>query len=64
VSERTTQRGEGEIGTCHVCGATFATQEELSKHLIDADDGLGTADGPGAQDPDRNATRGGLGPGN
>lgn len=51
MSERTTQRGDGEIGTCHVCGATFATQEELSKHLIDADDGLGTADGPEAQDP-------------
>jgi hypothetical protein len=51
VSERTTQRGDGEIGTCHVCGATFATQEELSKHLIDADDGLASADGPGAQDP-------------
>jgi hypothetical protein len=64
VSERTTQRGDGEIGTCHVCGATFGTQEELSKHLIDADDGLRTADGPGAQDPDRNATRGGLGAGN
>ncbi len=39
--------GDGEIGTCHVCGATFATQEELSKHLIDANEGLGTADGPG-----------------
>jgi hypothetical protein len=51
VSERTTQRGDGEIGTCHVCGATFATQEELSKHLFDANDGLGTADGPGAGDP-------------
>jgi hypothetical protein len=50
VSERT-QHGDGEIGTCHVCGATFATQEELSKHLIDADDGLGSADGPGAGDP-------------
>jgi hypothetical protein len=51
VSERATQRGDGEIGTCHVCGATFATQEELSKHLIDVNDGLGTADGPGAGDP-------------
>jgi hypothetical protein len=51
VSERTTQRGDGEIGTCHVCGATFATQEELSKHLIDANDGLGSSDTPGAQDP-------------
>jgi hypothetical protein len=47
VSERTQHR-DGEIGTCHVCGATFATQEELTKHLIDADDGLGTADGPEA----------------
>jgi hypothetical protein len=28
----------------------FATQEELSKHLIDTHDGLGTADGLGAQD--------------
>jgi hypothetical protein len=51
VSERATQRGDGEIGTCHVCGATFATQEELSEHLIDANDGLGSADGPGAGDP-------------
>lgn len=42
---------DAEIGTCHVCGDTFATQEELSKHLIDAHNGLGTADGPGAQDP-------------
>ena len=48
MRQRTTQRGDGEIGTCHVCGATFATQEELSKHLIDADDGLATADGPEA----------------
>jgi hypothetical protein len=49
VSERT-QHGDGEIDTCHVCGATFATQEELSKHLIDAHDGLGRM-GPGAGDP-------------
>jgi hypothetical protein len=46
VSERATQHGDGEIGMCHVCGDTFATQEELSKHLIDAHEGLGTADGP------------------
>jgi hypothetical protein len=29
----------------------FATQKELSKHLIDAHDGLGSEDGPGARDP-------------
>jgi len=27
----------------------FATKEELSKHLIDAHEGLGTADGTGAR---------------
>ena len=40
MSERATQKGDAEVGTCHVCGTTFATQEELSKHLIDAHDGL------------------------
>jgi hypothetical protein len=40
VSERATQKGDAEVGTCHVCGTAFATQEELSKHLIDAHDGL------------------------
>jgi len=39
VSERDVQRGDGEIGTCHVCGRTFSTQEELSKHLMDDHDG-------------------------
>jgi hypothetical protein len=31
-----------ETGTCLVCGQVFPTQEELSKHLMDAhaDDGL------------------------
>jgi len=23
-----------EVGECHVCGRTFRTQEELSKHLM------------------------------
>ncbi|HET7308909.1 MAG TPA: hypothetical protein VFJ54_02165 [Actinomycetota bacterium] len=50
MSERTTQQGDAEVGTCHVCGDTFATQEELSKHLIDAHDGL-ASDEPGAPDP-------------
>ena len=39
VSERENQRGDGEIGTCHVCGRIFSTQEELSKHLMDDHDG-------------------------
>ncbi len=39
MTERTEQRGDGEIGTCHVCGRTFATQEELSAHLMDDHDG-------------------------
>lgn len=51
MSERATQRDDGEVGTCPVCGDTFAPQWELSKRLIDAHDGLGTADGPGSQDP-------------
>jgi hypothetical protein len=50
VTERSVQRGNDEVGICHVCGTTFATQEELSKHLIDAHDGL-AADEPGAPDP-------------
>lgn len=40
MSERETQRGDAEVGECHVCGETFPTQEELSKHLIDAHEGL------------------------
>ena len=39
VSEVQDQRGDGEIGVCHVCGQTFPTQEELSKHLMDDHDG-------------------------
>ena len=40
MSERETQRGDAEVGECHVCGETIPTQEELSKHLIDAHAGL------------------------
>jgi hypothetical protein len=36
VSERETQTGDGEVGTCHICGQTFSFQEELSKHLIES----------------------------
>jgi uncharacterized C2H2 Zn-finger protein len=38
MSERDEQRGDGEVGRCHVCGSEFASQEDLSKHLKDAHD--------------------------
>ena len=39
MSEIENQRGDGETGVCHVCGQTFSTQEDLSKHLIDDHEG-------------------------
>ena len=36
MSEIERQGGDPEVGTCHVCGRTFATQAELSEHLLDA----------------------------
>jgi hypothetical protein len=50
MSEREKQRGDPEVGTCHVCGETFPTQEELSKHLIDTHGGLPSNGLPG-RDP-------------
>lgn len=44
MSERETQGGDPEVGVCHVCGRTFATQEELSKHLMDEHDQEGLGD--------------------
>jgi hypothetical protein len=35
MSEVDEQRGDSEIGKCHVCGSEFSSQEELSKHLMD-----------------------------
>ena len=35
MSERDEQRGDPEIGVCHVCGQTFDTQLALSKHLME-----------------------------
>ena len=35
MSEVDEQRGDSEIGKCHVCGSEFLSQEELSKHLMD-----------------------------
>ena len=39
------QGGDGEVGVCHVCGKTFASQELLSLHLLEehADEGLAEA---------------------
>lgn len=36
MAERERQGGDAEIGTCHVCGARFQTQEELLTHLDEA----------------------------
>lgn len=36
MSERDTQTGDTETAVCHVCDQRFGTQEELTKHLIDA----------------------------
>jgi hypothetical protein len=35
MTEQDEQRGDPEIGVCHVCGQTFDTQLELSQHLMD-----------------------------
>jgi hypothetical protein len=46
MSERENQQGDGEVGVCHVCGARFGTQEELSDHLMQThDDDLLSAEG-------------------
>ena len=44
MTERTEQRGDGEIAICHICDREFPTQEELSKHLMDDHDGETLAD--------------------
>ena len=35
MTEVDEQRGDSEVGTCHLCGSEFSSQEELSKHLMD-----------------------------
>jgi hypothetical protein len=42
MTEQDEQRGDPEIGVCHVCGQEFDTQLALSQHLMDvhADDVL------------------------
>jgi len=34
--EADTQRSESAPIACHVCGATFGTEQELAEHLMDA----------------------------
>ena len=39
MTERTEQGGDHEVGTCHICGVTFLTQQQLAAHLMDDHDG-------------------------
>jgi hypothetical protein len=39
MTERTDQRGDGEVGVCHICGVTFPTQQQLAAHLMNDHDG-------------------------
>jgi hypothetical protein len=46
MTERTEQRGDPEVGVCHVCGQAFDTQLKLSQHLMDEHDGEVLPDQP------------------
>ncbi len=35
MTEQDEQRGDPEVGVCHVCGKEFDTQLALSRHLMD-----------------------------
>ena len=35
MTEQDEQRGDPEVGVCHVCGHEFDTQLALSQHLMD-----------------------------
>lgn len=35
MTEQDEQRGDPEVGVCHVCGQEFETQLALSQHLMD-----------------------------
>jgi hypothetical protein len=46
MSEVDVQRGDGEVGVCHVCGERFDTQKALAEHLMKAhEDDLLPTDG-------------------
>ena len=36
MTERDEQRGDHEIGVCHVCGQEFDSQLAQSQHMMDA----------------------------
>jgi len=38
MTEVDEQRGDPEVGKCHVCGKEFSSQRELSEHLMAAHD--------------------------
>jgi hypothetical protein len=40
MTETDEQRGDPEVGVCHVCGQTFDTQLALSQHLMEHEDEL------------------------
>lgn len=44
MTERTEQRGDPEVGICHICGQEFDTQLALSQHLLREHDGDGLVD--------------------
>lgn len=44
MTETDQHTGDGETGLCHICQREFSTQEELSKHLIEAHDDETLAD--------------------
>jgi|SoiMetStandDraft_2_1073263.scaffolds.fasta_scaffold133030_1 hypothetical protein len=45
MSERESQTGDTEVGQCHICAQRFPTQEDLSRHLLEAHGGREPATG-------------------
>jgi uncharacterized C2H2 Zn-finger protein len=47
MSEREAQSGDTEVARCHICAQVFDTQNDLSKHLMEAHGGKEPASGSG-----------------
>ena len=47
MSEHEMHVGDAEVGRCHICAQVFDTQEDLSKHLLEAHGGKEPATGSG-----------------